>query len=62
MTQKLIEKIKNDHDIIHFTAKVFTFFLKETNINIQEKKALSISEFILTEVEKSLKKLKIEEI
>ena len=35
---------------------------EEININITENKSLNISEFILSEVEKEMKKLEIEEI
>jgi len=61
-TQQLINKLNEKDEIILFTSKVFEFFLKEININISENKAFNISEFILSEVEKEIKKLEIEEI
>ena len=54
--------IKDDTLLLAYTSKVFTFFLKEINITITESKSLSISEFILSEVEKAIDKLKIENI
>lgn len=62
LTDILIKKLIEKDDIILFTSKVFEFFLKEININITENKSLNISEFILSEVEKEMKKLEIEEI
>lgn len=62
MTERLIEKFKSNDYTVIFTSQVFTFFLKEINITITENKSFNISEFILNEVEKSLKKLEIEEI
>lgn len=62
-TEKLIELLKSNRLILlNYTSKVFTFFLKEINIIISENKSQNIWEFILWEVEKSLKKLEIEEI
>jgi hypothetical protein len=54
--------MKNNEYTIIFTSKVFVFFLKQANITITENKSFNISEFILNEVEKSLKKLEIEQI
>ena len=62
LTEKLIQKMKNNEYTIIFTSKVFVFFLKQANITITENKSFNISEFILNEVEKSLKKLEIEQI
>jgi hypothetical protein len=62
LTEKLIKKMKSNEYTIIFTSKVFIFFLKQANITITENKSFNISEFILNEVEKSLKKLEIEEI
>ena len=62
-TKKLINLLNKKHQpIIDYTALIFIFFLKELNIDISEKKAQNISEFIIWEVEQSIKKLKIEEI
>jgi len=57
-----MKKLNKKDDIILFTSKVFEFFLKEININITENKSFNISEFILSEVEKEMKKLVIEEL
>ncbi|QFR38619.1 hypothetical protein A9Q91_00085 [Candidatus Gracilibacteria bacterium 28_42_T64] len=62
LTQQLIDNLNEKDEIILFTSKVFEFFLKEININITVDKAFNISEFILSEVEKEIKKLEIEEI
>jgi len=62
LTEKLMKKLNKKDDIILFTSKVFEFFLKEININITENKSFNISEFILSEVEKEMKKLVIEEL
>ena len=62
-TENLIELLKSKKSILlNYTSKVFTFFLKDINIRISEEKSRNISEFILWEVEKSIKNLKIEEI
>jgi hypothetical protein len=62
-TQKLKELLIKDKIILlTYTSKVFIFFLKEINISITESKSLSISEFILSEVQKSIENLEIENI
>ncbi len=62
-TEKLKVLLNQDNILLlTYTSKVFTFFLKEINISITESKSLSISEFILSEVEKNIDKLKIEKI
>jgi hypothetical protein len=62
-TQKLKELLIKDEDILlAYTCKVFSFFLKEINISIFENKSESISKFIISEIEKEIDKLKIEEI
>lgn len=62
-TQKLKKLLIKDKTLLlSYTSKVFTFFLKEINIHITENKSLSISEFILWEVKKSIDKLEIENI
>ena len=53
---------KDNKIIILFTAQIFSFFLKEVNISIQKEKAISISNFIISEVKQNIKKLQIEEI
>lgn len=62
LTQKLKEIIKHDKTILLFTSEVFSFFLRDININISKEKSLGISEFILSEIENQIKKLEIEEI
>lgn len=61
-TSKIIHSISSNKDLLIFTSKVFKTFLKEININISDVKSLSISEFILFEIETNIKRLKIEEI
>lgn len=61
--KKLTNQIKeNDNDLVEYFMLIFSFFLKEININISESKAKSICEFIIWEIKKSLKKYEIEEI
>ena len=60
-TLKLKELIKNDREILLiYTKKIFSFFLSELNIKISENKAESITDFILSEVSKSINKLEVE--
>ena len=61
MTERLLKLIKKD-EVIIFVSQVFSFFLKELNINIQESKAISIWSFIIWEIYKSLKKLELENV
>jgi hypothetical protein len=62
-TQKLKELlITDEHILLNYTSKVFQFFLKEININITEAKSDNISGFILSEIKKSINKIKIENI
>lgn len=61
-TAKTIKLLKNDSEVINkYTADIFTFFLKNSNIKISTNKALNISDFIIWEVEKAIKKLKLED-
>jgi len=62
LTEKLIEKFKENNNLYFFLKKVFYFFLKQINIHISENKLSWISEFILSEIEKQIKNLKIEKI
>lgn len=48
--------------VVYFISQVFSFFLSEQNISITEKKSESYGAFILSEVRKTLKNLKSEEI
>ena len=62
-TKKLKSLLETDKRILlNYTSKVFSFFLKEININISEAKSNNISEFIISEVKKSIDKLEIENI
>ncbi len=56
ITKRTLWLILYDEKVRVFTSKVFTFFFTELNISITESKSLSYSEFILWELEKSLKK------
>lgn len=61
--KKLIETIeKDDTIIIEYTILVFMYFLNDLKIKTSKNKLKNISEFIISEVTKSLKKIKIEEI
>lgn len=63
LTQRILELFnKNDESIIEFTSIVFTFFFQELNIEISKIKSTSYSRFILSEVEKNIRKLNLEEI
>lgn len=62
-TIKIIELLEKDESIIFsYISNILWFFLKWLNINISKKQALSIADFIVSEVLKSIKKLKIEEV
>ena len=56
ITQRTLGLILYDEKIRVFTGHVFSFFFTELNISISQQKAQNYSEFILTELEKSLKK------
>ena len=56
ITKRTLWLILYDEKIRVFTSQVFSFFFTELNISITETKARSYSEFILWELEKSLKK------
>ena len=62
LTKRLIEMFWKDEYLLSLTSKIFASFLQSININITAKKAEKISEFILKEVYKKIKKLKIEEV
>ena len=62
-TKKIIELLKNDNEVINqYIALIFIFFLKEINISISKNEALNISNFIISEVLNSIKKIEIEEV
>lgn len=56
ITKRTLWLILYDEKIRQFTSSVFSFFFVELNIDISDAKAKSYSEFILSELEKSLKK------
>lgn len=58
--RELLEK--SPDSIVTFTAQVFTFFLYEIQIKIWKTKALSISDFIVNQVQIELKKLEVTEL
>lgn len=61
--KKNLETLKKDNKIIIiFIAQIFSFFLNELNISIKKDKAIWISDFITSELKKSLEKLDIKEI
>jgi len=62
-TEKVINLLSNwDNNIISFTKDVFIFFLKENNISINDAKALSYAKFIISEINKKISKIEIEQI
>ncbi|MFK7779844.1 MAG: hypothetical protein QM490_01740 [Candidatus Gracilibacteria bacterium] len=62
-TIKLKSLLKTDKDLLlTYTSQVFSFFLKEINISISETKSLNISEFIISEIKKSVDKLEVKNI
>lgn len=54
--------LKEYDSLLLYTEKVFIFFLHSSNIKITESQAKWITEFILSEVQKSIKTLKIEDV
>lgn len=56
ITKRTLGLILYDEKIRTFTAQVFSFFFAEINIQISDLKSRNYSEFILSELEKSLKK------
>ena len=56
ITKRTLGLILYDDKVRAFTSDVFAFFFSELNISISQTKANSYSEFILWELEKSLKK------
>jgi hypothetical protein len=56
ITKRTLGLILYDEKVRAFTSDVFAFFFLELNISITQAKAKSYSEFILWELEKSLKK------
>jgi len=56
ITKRTLWLILYDEKVRTFTSSVFSFFFRELNISITQSKSKSYSEFILWELEKSLKK------
>jgi len=56
LTQRTLSMLLYDEKIRIFTSRVFQFFFRELNIDITDKKSQSYSDFILWELESSLKK------
>lgn len=56
LTQRALSLILYDEKIRVFTANTFSFFFAELNISISDSKARGYSDFILWELEKTLKK------
>jgi len=56
ITKRTLWLILYDEKVRTFTSSVFSFFFRELNITITGSKSKSYSEFILWELEKSLKK------
>jgi len=56
ITKRTLGLILYDEKVRTFTSSVFSFFFQELNITITQTKSKSYSEFILWELEKSLKK------
>lgn len=62
-TLKLKSLLKTNNTLLLiYISKIFIFFLKENNIKISENKSLKISDFIISEIIKSINKLNINEI
>lgn len=65
ITNKFLSQVHNSENrdiVINYLASVLTFFLFDLNIVISKDKAFQYSEFILSEIIKKLKSLKLEEI
>lgn len=62
-TKRVLELLETDKSVInYYTANIFAFFLEEINIEISNSKALNIADFIISEVRKSIKNIKINNI
>lgn len=61
--EELCKLIYKDDDLLtNFTSTVFTFFLTEINVSIWKQKSYNISKFIISEMKKEMRKLKISKI
>lgn len=61
-TLRLRNLISSDENVVAFVAKIFTFFVQENNLMINESKSRSYALFIIGEVAKALEKLNLEEV
>ena len=61
-SKQTLENLKSDDSIIDFTREVFSFFLKELNIIINDSKADNYATFIVWELEKMLGKIDLKEL
>jgi len=61
-SKQTLENLKSDDSIIDFTREVFSFFLRELNIDINQSKADSYATFIVWELEKMLGKIDLNEL
>ncbi len=61
-TLRLQKLIASDEKVTPFVAKIFSFFLSENNISISQGKAQSYASFIISEVQKSLVVVNLEEV
>jgi len=62
LTNRLLSLLKTDDEILDFVSNVFTFFLWEINLTIDEADSRDFTSYILSEVYKNLDDLKIEEV
>ncbi|MDD2892217.1 MAG: hypothetical protein PHQ95_04580 [Candidatus Gracilibacteria bacterium] len=64
MTERFLQILssKEKHDVVKLLSGVLIFFLLRVNVHITAEKASLYTEFILKEVEKKLKELKLERI
>jgi len=61
-SKRTLELLIMDDTIQDFTSNIFTFFLKELGIIISKRKSESYSDFIISELKKTLESLSFEEI
>lgn len=64
ITTKFLHQITNKEEkvlIVNYLASIFTFFLFELNIRISKEKAFLYSEFVLWEIVKKMKTLRVDE-
>lgn len=59
---KRILELNLNNEVLNLTSSIFIFFFSEININILEKKSISYSKFILSQIFEKIKSIEIEEI